>query len=48
MNLSDSITETYRRIFGWTLCGLRHEDEFAKSSRWLRFLDSEVCIKNVL
>ncbi|XP_019767478.2 focadhesin isoform X1 [Dendroctonus ponderosae] len=43
MSSSESISEEYRNIFGWTLAGLRHQEEFSRGSRWTKYLDCRLC-----
>ncbi|CAG9764402.1 unnamed protein product [Ceutorhynchus assimilis] len=46
MNTTDTVPKTYRTIFAWALCSLRHQEEFSKSSRWMKYLDCELQIEN--
>ncbi|XP_050296480.1 uncharacterized protein LOC126736254 [Anthonomus grandis grandis] len=47
MNCSESVPENYKRIFGWALCALRHQEDFSKSSAWLKYFDCEVHTSNI-
>ncbi|KAJ8977316.1 hypothetical protein NQ317_009334 [Molorchus minor] len=42
MNTGETIPADYRNLFGLTLQALRHDDEFTKNLRWMKYLSSRV------
>ncbi|KAJ8929922.1 hypothetical protein NQ314_017331 [Rhamnusium bicolor] len=42
MNSEETVPNEYRNIFGMTLQSMRHDDEFIKKSRWMKYLSCQV------
>ncbi|CAH1965432.1 unnamed protein product [Acanthoscelides obtectus] len=38
MNTEEYIPKTYREMFGATLQALRHDDEFMKHQKWMKYM----------
>ncbi|KAF7279675.1 hypothetical protein GWI33_006838 [Rhynchophorus ferrugineus] len=47
MSTADSISQEYKNIFMWSLCSLRHNEEFLKNGVWMKYIDCEMPISTI-
>ncbi|KAJ8924352.1 hypothetical protein NQ315_007148 [Exocentrus adspersus] len=46
MNTEETVPSEYKNLFGLTLWCLRHDEEFIKNFRWMKYLSSKIDITN--
>ncbi|XP_060536071.1 uncharacterized protein LOC132708005 isoform X2 [Cylas formicarius] len=47
MHFESSVAKRYRLVLGRALCALRHEEEFSKNSRWMKYLDCKILASEI-